>query len=158
VSALEVAVAIALVVGAVGVVVPLLPGAVLVVVALLVWALAESSVTGWVAFALAVAVVGGGQVLKYAVPGRHLQRHGVPNRSLVAGGLLGIVGFFAIPVVGLLVGFVVGIYVSELQRVGRRAAWPSTRAALRATGLSMLIELASTLIAAAIWLAAVVAT
>jgi uncharacterized protein YqgC (DUF456 family) len=158
VSALEVAVAIALVVGAVGVVVPILPGAVLVVVALLVWAHAESSVTGWVAFALAVAVVGAGQVLKYAVPSRHLQRHGVPNRSLVAGGLLGIVGFFAIPVVGLLVGFVVGIYVSELQRVGRRAAWPSTRAALRATGLSMLIELASTLIAAAIWLAAVVAT
>ncbi len=157
-SALEVAVAIAIVVGVVGVVVPLLPGAVLVVVALLVWAVAEGSVTGWIAFALAAAVVGAGQVLKYTVPGRHLQRHGVPNRSLVAGGLLGIVGFFVIPVVGLVVGFVVGIYLSELQRVGRRAAWPATRAALRATGLSMLIELASTLTAAAIWTATLIAT
>ncbi len=155
---IEVAVAIAIVVGVVGVVVPLLPGAVLVVVALLVWALAEGSPTGWVAFALAAAVVGAGQVLKYTVPGRHLQRHGVPNRSLVAGGLLGIVGFFVIPVVGVVVGFVVGIYLSELQRVGRRSAWPATRAALRATGLSMLIELASTLIAAVIWIGALVAT
>ena len=86
------------------------------------WAIAEGSVTGWVAFALAAAVVGAGQVLKYTVPGRHLQRHGVPNRSLVAGGLLGIVGFFVIPVVGVVVGFVVGIYLSELQRVGRRPA------------------------------------
>ena len=46
-----------------------------------------------------------------------------------------------IPVVGLLVGFVLGVYLAELRRVGSEAAWPATRHALKAVGLSMLIEL-----------------
>jgi uncharacterized protein YqgC (DUF456 family) len=82
----------------------------------------------------------------------------VPNRSLVAGGLLGVVGFFVVPVIGLFVGFVLGIYASEYQRIGARAAWPSTRAALRAVGWSILIELASALVATAVWIAGVIAT
>jgi len=61
------------------------------------------------------------------------------------------VGFFVIPVVGLLVGFVAGIYLAELLRVGRARAWPSTGAALRAAGLSLLIELAAGLLAAVVW-------
>ena len=57
---------------------------------------------------------------------------------------------------GLFLGFVLGVYLSELQRVGAERAWPSTRAALRAVGLSMLIELAAGMLAAATWLAAAV--
>ena len=56
---------------------------------------------------------------------------------------LGVVGFFVIPVVGLFVGFVLGIYLAERRRVGQADAWPSTKAALRAVGLSILIELTS---------------
>ena len=94
--------------------------------------------------------------MKYAVPGRGLRTAGVPSRTLVAGGLLGVVGFFVVPVVGLFLGFVLGVYLSELQRVGAERAWPSTRAALRAVGLSMLIELAAGMLAAVTWLAAAV--
>jgi len=68
------------------------------------------------------------------------------------------VGFFVIPVVGLLVGFVLGVYLSELQRVGRRGAWPATKAAVKAVGLSMLIELTAAMAAAAVWLAGALAT
>jgi hypothetical protein len=41
------------------------------------------------------------------------------------------------------------VYLAELQRVGRDDAWPSTRHALKAAGLSVLIELAAAGLAAA---------
>jgi len=50
------------------------------------------------------------------------------------------------------IGFVLGVYASEVQRVGARTAWPSTKAALRAVGISMPVELTSTLLAAVVWI------
>ncbi|HEY3428014.1 MAG TPA: DUF456 domain-containing protein, partial [Acidimicrobiia bacterium] len=80
-------------------------------------------------------------------------------RSLVIGGLLSIVGFFLIPVVGFIIGFVVGVYLSEQQRLmSHEQAWPSTRKALSAAGLSILIELACGLLIAGTWLAVVLFT
>jgi uncharacterized protein len=35
---------------------------------------------------------------------------------MVTGALLGIVGFFVVPVVGLVIGFVASIYVAEFSR------------------------------------------
>src|SRR5262245_28421570 len=102
--------------------------------------------------ALATAVAFAGAVVKYTWPGRNLKRDGVPNRSLIAGGLLGIVGFFVVPVVGLFLGFVLGIFLSELARLHTpKLAWPSTWSALKATGLSMFIELATGFAIAATW-------
>lgn len=144
-------------VGLVGVVVPLLPGTALIGLALLGWALAVSTTTGWVAASTGLVVLVVGGVVKYLVPGRHLQRHGVPTRTLVAGGLLGVVGFFVIPVVGLVIGFVGGVYLAELARLGRGAAWPATRAAVRAVGLALLIELAAGLLAATAFVVGAVA-
>jgi uncharacterized protein YqgC (DUF456 family) len=148
----DVLVGLAILVGLVGIVVPVLPGSILILGAVLVWAAEAQSTTGWLVFAVVTTLLVAGGVVKYAVPGRRLKAVGVPNRSLVAGGLLGIVGFFVIPVVGLLVGFVVGVYLAELHRLGREGAWPSTRSALGAVGLSMLIELAAGLLAAVTWL------
>jgi uncharacterized protein YqgC (DUF456 family) len=154
----DVLVAFAIVVGVVGVVVPVLPGALLVWGAIVAWGVATGTGSGWTVVATATVVLVVGQFVKYAIPGRQLKASGVPNRSVVIGGLTGIVGFFVIPVIGLIVGFVLGVYVSEYQRVGRRNAWPSTTSALRAVGVSMLIELASVLAAAAVWTTGVVVT
>ncbi len=71
---------------------------------------------------------------------------------------MAIVGFFVVPVVGVLIGFVLGVYASEVQRVGTQAAWPSTKAAVRAVGISMLLELTSTLLAAVVWIIGVIIT
>ena len=152
----ELLVAVAVLVGLVGIVVPVLPGSVLILVAVLVWTVLTSTTTGWLVFAAVALFLGVGAVVKYAVPGRGLQAAGVPTRTIVVGGLLGLVGFFVIPVIGLVVGFVLGVYLSELQRVGTQRAWPTTKAALRAAGLSMLIELAAALCAVMTWLVAVV--
>jgi len=154
----EVLVGIAIVVGLVGVVVPVVPGALLVLAAIVAWGIAVRTPIGWAVVAVATALIAVGQVAKYLVPRRRLEAAGVANRSMVIGGLVAIAGFFVVPVVGVFIGFVLGVYASEVQRVGARLAWPSTKAVLRAIGVSTLIELASAVLAAAVWLTGVVTT
>jgi uncharacterized protein YqgC (DUF456 family) len=149
-------VGVAIFVGILGIVIPVLPGALLSLAAILVWALEEQSATGWIVLSAAVVLIGASQVVKYVVPERRLRESGVPRRSMFIGVLLGIAGFFLIPVVGMFVGFPVGVYLSERQRLRtHQDAWTSTKHALRATGLSILIELIGTALAAAVWLVAV---
>lgn len=146
----------AIAVGIAGVVVPVLPGALVVWMAIGVWAFAVASATGWAVLAVVTVVIGGAQVVKWVVPGRHLRAAGVPPRSIIVGLVLAGVGFFVIPVVGFFIGFPLGIYVEERRRLGPHApAWLSTRQALRAIGLSILIELSATVVAAGVWLATV---
>jgi uncharacterized protein YqgC (DUF456 family) len=145
-------------VGLLGVLVPILPGLVLVLAAVLVWALDVGSATAWTVFAVATLLLLAGTVAKYAVPGRRLKSSGIPSSTTWWGVGLGIVGFFVIPVVGLFIGFVLGVYLAEHRRVGSAAAWPSTKEALRAVGVSILIELAAGILAALVWVVGVVVT
>ena len=117
------------VVGLFGIVVPVLPGTLLVGLGFLVWASEEGTTESWTVFVLATGVLVAGTVVKYAVPGRRLKA-AVPTTTLVVGGLVAIVGFFVIPVVGMLVGFPIGVYVAERVRVGcgRRVALDQGRA------------------------------
>jgi ABC-type phosphate transport system permease subunit len=70
--------------------------------------------------------------------------------------MLAFIGFFVIPVVGFFIGFPLGVYLEERRRLGPHApAWRSTQEALRAMGLSIVIELAATVVAAGAWLGAV---
>ena len=154
-----VVVGLAIAVGIVGIVVPVLPGALLAWGAIVVWALAVGSTTGWAVLAIATLLIGGAQVVKLLVPGRRLREAGVHRHSILAGLLLAVVGFFLIPVVGFFVGFPLGVYLEERRRLGRHAAaWSSTLEALRAIGLSIVIELSATVLAAGVWLAAVLVT
>jgi uncharacterized protein len=152
----HVAVGLAIATGIVGVVLPVLPGALLVWAAIAVWALAIGSTTAVAVLVVATLLVGGAQVVKLLVPGRRLRDAGVPRRSILAGLLLAAVGFFVVPVVGFFVGFPLGVYLEERRRLSLHAsAWRSTREALRAMGLSILIELSATVLAAGVWVAAV---
>lgn len=157
-SATELLIALVIAVGIAGIVVPVLPGTILVLGAVLVWALEIGTSTGWVFFTLSAALLVGGSVVKYLVPGRRLKASGVPNRTLLVGALVGFVSFFVVPVVGLLIGFVLGVYLAERARVGAALAWPSTRAALRAVGVSILIELVAAVLAALVWAVGVAVT
>jgi uncharacterized protein YqgC (DUF456 family) len=132
------------------------PGLLLCWGAVLVWALVERTAVAWTVLTVATALFAVSQVVKYLVPGRRLRSAGVPWGSLAAGGVLGVVGFFVIPVVGMVLGFVGGVYGAERLRLRTHAAaWPSTVRALQAVGLSVLIELGAGLLIAATWLAAV---
>ena len=141
-----------IVVGIIGVLVPVLPGLLLVLAGIAVWAVPRNDTVGWTVLGLAVLIVVLGSVAKYLLPGRRLREAGVPMRTMALGGVLGLVGFFVIPVVGLFLGFVLGVYLGELGRLGDRSrAWPATKHALTAVGWSILIELATALFAASVW-------
>ena len=157
-SWLEVAVAGAIAIGLLGIIVPVLPGGLLILAAILVWASEVGEQTAWVVFAVGAALTVAGAVAKYAVPGRRLKVTGIPSTTQWTGVAFGVVGFFVVPVIGLFLGFVLGVYVAERRRLGAEPAWPSTKAALRAVGLSILIELAAGVLAAGCWAVGVVLT
>ena len=145
--------AVLIVAGILGVVIPVLPGLILCWLGVLVWSLlSDAGGAKWLVLGLSTGVAVAGTLIKYLWPGRRLKESGVPNRSLVFGGLLGVVGFFVVPVVGLVLGFVLGIWLAERTRLGPGQAWPSTRRALSAVGLSLLIEFTAALAIAVIWL------
>src|SRR3954470_22561361 len=93
-------------IGLVGVVVPFLPGLSLVWAGVLLWALVRHDGAGWTVLAIATCVLVAGTVVKYVLPGRRLREAGVPWTSMLLGGALGVVGFFVVPVVGAVIGFV----------------------------------------------------
>lgn len=159
-SVVEVLVALAIAFGLAGILVPILPGgSLLVAAAVLVWALWIGTSTGWIVFAIAAVVLAGGITLKYAVPGRRLKGAGVPFSTQLVGALLAIIGFFVIPVIGLVIGFVLGVLLAEYRRLrDGAAAWRSTKHALRAVGLAILIELVAGVAATATWVTGVVLT
>jgi len=157
-SGVEVLVALAIAIGLVGILVPVLPGSVLILGAVLGWAAYVGGATAWTVFAVVAAVLLAGTVVKFLIPNRRLKDAGVPASTQWIGAALGVVGFFVVPVVGLFLGFVLGVYLAELRRVGGADAWPSTKHALRAAGLSILIELAAGLTATFVWVAGVLTT
>lgn len=155
----ELLVGLAILVGLVGVVVPILPGTILIFVAIALWTFITGGTAAWVVFAVATLFLLVSGVVKYTWPGRRMKDAGIPSRSLMFGGLVGIVGFFVIPIVGLFIGFILGTYVAELPRYrSHSAAWRSTVHATKAAGLSILVELFGALLASGVWLGAVLLT
>ncbi|MGN6780427.1 MAG: DUF456 domain-containing protein [Marmoricola sp.] len=151
--------AVAVAIGVAGTLVPVLPGSALVGAAVLVWALLTGTAVGWAVAVVAVGLLVAGIAVKYAVPERRLRQAGVPRRSLLAGVATGVVGFFVLPVVGLVVGFLLGVLAAEWQRLGSpAAAGRSTMLAARAVGLAAVLELAFALLAAATWATGVALT
>src|SRR6478609_4010484 len=149
-------VAIAIAVGLVGILIPLLPGSVLVFGAILVWALVERTTVAWVTLGVVVVELGATLLIKYLWPMKRMRSADVGTWSLLAGGVLGIIGFFVVPVVGLILGFVLGVYLAELAlRHDNRLAWASTVHAIKGVMLSVGVELTGALVATIVWLVAV---
>lgn len=151
-------VALAYVVGLCGIVLPVLPGTITIIIATLIWAIVMGGWTSWVAFAI-VAVLGiAGMTASYLLTGRRLQRHKVPMWPIVVGIISGIVGIFVIPFLGLPIGFVVGLYVSEAVRLkdwkqGLSSAW----VAIKALGIGIIIEFTLAMLSTITFAIAVVA-
>ncbi|MCB0932968.1 MAG: DUF456 domain-containing protein [Mycobacterium sp.] len=149
-------VALAIAVGLVGILVPLLPGTLLVCAAIAVWAVVVRTTASWVVLGVVTAVLGAGVLVKYLWPVRRMRAAEVSGRSMAAGAVLGIIGFFVIPVAGLVLGFVLGVYLAELaHRRDQRRAWASTVYAVKGVALSVGVELAAALLATGVWVAGV---
>jgi uncharacterized protein YqgC (DUF456 family) len=152
-------VALAIAIGLVGIVLPFLPGTLLIYAAIAVWAFMVGGTVAWVVLGVVTAVLGASLLVKYLWPARRMRAADVSGRTLAAGAVAGVIGFFVIPVVGLVVGFVAGVYLAELaHRRDNRRAWASTVHAVKGVALSMGVELAGGLIATAAWVIGLVLT
>src|SRR5829696_1132447 len=149
---------LAMAVGLVGVIIPVLPGLLLVAAAGLAWAIMADGAAPWVVFGVMMLALVIGTVAKYVLPGRSLKQAGAPKSTLALGAIGAVAGFFLIPVIGLLVGAIAGVYLGELRRLSDgRTAWRSTVATGKAIGVGILIELAAGMVAVGIWLISVLA-
>lgn len=147
---------LAIAVGVAGVVIPILPGSILIIVALLGWALTVTSASGWVALGVGGVCALAGLLAGTILTGHKLRQRRIPGRSITVGLVLGVVGMFLIPVVGLIVGFIAGLMLSEAARLRDfRAAVSSSGAALKALGLGIVVELLLACAAGSAWVIAV---
>jgi uncharacterized protein YqgC (DUF456 family) len=153
------AVAVAMVVGLAGTVVPVVPGLLLVWGAGVVYGLVEGfGVVGWVSLGLMSGLAVAGTVAGVVLPKRSGAASGASRSALVAGATLGVVGFFAVPVVGLPLGAVAGVLLAERARTGAWGpAWVATRGVVVGFGLGALAQLAAGTAMIACWAIWVVA-
>jgi uncharacterized protein YqgC (DUF456 family) len=155
----EILVAVAMAIGLVGVLLPILPGLVVIGGAAFVWAIAEGTATAWVVVAVMIAFLVVGTYLKYRIPGKELAAQHVPARTWALVGIGGLLGFFAVPVVGALAGVVAGAYVGERLRFGAHSpAWASTKRVIVSIGKGMALEFIAGMAAITLWVIAVLAT
>lgn len=154
---LVVAVAVVMAVGLVGTVLPVLPGLVLIWAAALTYGLTAGFDVTWVPFAVISVLLVVGYVASFALPGQRGVKAGAPFSTLALGAVGAVVGFFVIPVVGIVVGGVGATYLAELGRTGDQAtAWRSTKAVLIGFGLSALAELTAGIAMVITWVVWVV--
>jgi len=154
-----VAAGLMILVGLIGIALPVLPGLLLVWGGVLLWASELQTRGGWVVLGIATLLALAGVFLQYLIPGRRMRTAGVTALTTFSGVVLAVVGFFVIPVVGAVLGFVLGVYLAERVKHGSHAAsWPSTKHALKAVALSVGIELAAGLVIAGTWVIGVILT
>jgi len=152
-------VAVAMLVGLVGTVVPLVPGLLLMWGAGLFYGVVEGfGVVGWVAFGLMTGLAVAGIAAGVVLPQRSGSARGASPAALAAGAVLGVVGLFVVPVVGLPLGAVAGVLLAERARTGAWApAWEATRGVIIGFGLGALAQLAAAGAMIACWAVWVVA-
>lgn len=151
---LEVAVGAVMVFGLVGTVVPVWPGVAVVWAAGLVYGLlAGFGAVGAVAFAAMTLLAVLGTLAQVAMPARSGARQGASVRTLAVAGAGAVIGAIVLPVLGLPIGALVGVWAAELARVGDAGlAWRNTLAVLRGMGLAILVELGVGTLMLATWL------
>ena len=140
--------AIACLVGLCGIVVPVLPGSLMIALAALVWALRGGSSWGWIAFGIAAVLVCIGMAASFFLTKRDLARRDIPRGPIFTGAVFGLVGGFVVPVLGIFLGFALGLFLAELYRVrDAREAATSSWVALKSFGTGILVEFSCALLA-----------
>lgn len=148
---------IVLVVAAVGTVYPVLPGSPVAIAALLVWGGVLGTWLSWTVAIVASLLCAGGWAASAVLTGRTLRELEVPRWSIAVAVIAGLAGMVLIPVVGIFVGFAVGLLVSEAirHRDARRALHDGLRT-LKAMGIGVLLEFLLVCVAASVWTVGVI--
>lgn len=137
------AAALLLIVGVMGTIFPILPGSLLTIGTLLVWAWVLGSTASWTAGLIGIALAVVGMSASAILTGRKMRRERIPRGPIIVGIVAGVVGMFIVPVVGLFLGFALGLLLAEYaRRKDLSAAWRSSVEAMKSMGFGMLLECA----------------
>jgi uncharacterized protein YqgC (DUF456 family) len=143
--------------GICGVLTPGVPGSWLVWAGVLWWALNDPRPTAWAVLVGATLLLLLAGLLRAQLAPRHasrtadLARRPGPRGSAGLGAFL---GFFLLPVVGAVPGFLAGLYLHERLHEGRRPreARAAVRGMMRSGGTALLVELCAALLILGAWL------
>ncbi|MFE6281635.1 DUF456 domain-containing protein [Streptomyces sp. NPDC057877] len=142
--------------GLCGVLVPGVPGSWLVWAAVMWWALQDPRAVSWFVLVGATVALLLCQVVRWSLPPRRLRMSRADRRLAAYAGCGALIGFFLVPVLGAIPGYVGGIYLAERLRLGRHGeARAALRTTMRSGGWSVLAELFTCLLIMGAWLGAV---
>ena len=142
-------------VGLIGVVLPFFPGLALVWLGALVYGLMSGfGSVGW-SFMIAITLLmAGGIVAGIVLPHQRVGAAGAPKSTLVTGIVLGVVGFFVIPIIGLPLGAALGVLLAERSRSNDwGVAWASTKTLIIGFGIGVLVQFVAGLAMVGCWVA-----
>ncbi len=133
---------VVMLIGMVGIVVPVLPGLLLVWIATVATVLVQGTdLVGWAVAVVLTGLFGAGTAATILLPARQGRQGGAPPSTFALAAAGAVVGFFVIPVLGILVGALLGLFAGERLRLGdNRAAVAATGRVLRAYGIGVLLE------------------
>lgn len=153
-------VGLAMVLGLMGVVLPVLPGLLLIWAAALFYGFVVGFGTiGWTVVGLLSVLMVAGAIKSVMIPRRAATASGASGWAQVGAAVGGVIGFFVIPVLGLILGALAGLLVVEYARKGDwNEALVAVRGTARGFGISVVIDLilgAVMIVAWSVWAASV---
>ncbi|MCL1598292.1 MAG: DUF456 domain-containing protein [Actinomycetia bacterium] len=156
---LIVLVGVAMVVGVAGTLLPILPGLWLIWAAGLAFGiLGGFGTVGWAAMGVLSVLAIAGTAAAFVVPGRRTSAIGVSWWGQAVAAVASVVGFFLIPIVGAVLGFILGIVVASLLRTrSLKAALADSWSTLKSMLLASGIQFGTGLVMLAVWIAWVIA-
>lgn len=147
-----------LAVAVVGTIVPVLPGSLLAIGTLLAWAWIIGSPAAWWCAGIGMALALAGFSASAVLTGRNMKQQKIPRGSIALGIALAVVGMFVIPVLGLFLGFALGLVLGEFaRRKDFGAALAASGSALKAMGWGVLVEFGAAALASSVWMIGVIA-
>ncbi|MCX6404077.1 MAG: DUF456 domain-containing protein [Actinobacteria bacterium] len=149
----EVLIGLTMAIGIIGTLIPVLPGLFLVWLAGLAWAILDGAdTTHWIIFALMTVIFLIGFGLSLYIPAKSTKGESAPKWTFLVASVFALIGFFVIPIVGLPLGFIFGVFFCQLI-AGREfhRALRATGTTLKAIGLVSLIHFACGIAIASAW-------
>ncbi|MDO5727338.1 MAG: DUF456 family protein [Bowdeniella nasicola] len=157
-SGFDAIIALGILVGIIGAIIQVYPGFAITAIVIAIWGATVKGSWGLTILAGAIIALIAVSIGKYVLAYRQLTRQAVERSTIIMGAVGAAIGFYLLPVIGMVVGFPIGIYLAAWRKTGNSAtARRQTVIAVKTVGISILVELGVTLALATWWVIAMIA-
>lgn len=156
----ELIIAFLMAIGILGTVIPFVPGLALTWFAGGLWAYFDGGDSTRVKlFVLMTIFTIAGYAAQFVLPAATATAFKAPPRTILLGSLLGLIGFFIVPVIGAPMGFMAGVYASFLSSTNDSTqAWNMAVRTAVAYGWGLLLQVAFGILIALTWIVGLIIT